>query len=118
VAAPRLSSDPVEFARLVRALDASVNVALLRELCRARAQRGEGWRYLSELAQALGEAPGTIGAALDKLGPFVEEKREKGLRYVRATVVDVAIESTLPRRAAARAQPRAPARPRRRDARG
>src|SRR2546421_152438 len=55
----RLSSSPDELARLVRALDASVNVALLRELCRRR-RRGEGWAYLSELAQAQGGAAGAF----------------------------------------------------------
>src|SRR5438874_10823278 len=91
----RLSSGPDDLARLVRALDASVNVALLRELCRRR-RRGEGWAYLSELAQALREAPGTVGAALDKLGRVGEERREKGRRYARAAVADVVMTAELP----------------------
>lgn len=111
-AAWRLSRDPDEVARLVAALDASVNVALLRELARERRGAGEGWLYLSQLAERLGEAPGTVGAAVQKLGPLVEEKREKGLRYFRATVTEVTILVAPASRA------RAPRRPRRDGVRG
>ena len=83
-----LSRDGDELARLVRALGASVNVAILRELARAR-RRGEGWMYLSEIAEAIGEAPGTVSVAIQKLGPFVEEKREKGLRWFRAGLTEL-----------------------------
>lgn len=83
-----LSRDGDELARLVRVLGASVNVAILRELARAR-RRGEGWMYLSEIAERIGEAPGTVSVAIQKLLPLVEEKREKGLRYFRANLVEL-----------------------------
>ena len=92
----RLTADPEELRRLVYALDASVNVDILRELARAR-RKGEGWMYLSQIAQRIGEAPGTVGIAISKLGPFVEEKREKGLRYFRATVTEVTLAVERPR---------------------
>lgn len=86
-----LSKDPDELARAVRMMSASVNVAILRELAKAR-RKGDGWMYLSQIAEALGESPGTVGAGLAKLGPLVEEKREKGLRYFRAGFTDVRLE--------------------------
>jgi DNA-binding transcriptional ArsR family regulator len=90
-----LREDPDELARLVRILDASVNVQILRVLAQAR-RRGDGWLYLSQIAARIGEAPGTVGAAIQKLSPLVEEKREKGLRYFRAAVVDVTITMERP----------------------
>lgn len=91
-----LSKDPEELARLVRMLGASVNVAILRELARAR-RRGDGWMYLSEIAEALDEAPGTVSVAIQKMMPLLEEKREKGLRYFRARLVDLRVELERPR---------------------
>lgn len=90
-----LSKDPDGLAKLVRILGASVNVAILRELARAR-RRGEGWMYLSEIAEAVGEAPGTVGAAIQKLTPLLEEKREKGLRYFRADLTELRVELERP----------------------
>lgn len=91
-----LGKDPEELERLVRMMGASVNVAILRELARAR-RKGAGWMYLTQIADALGEAPGTVSAGVQKLFPLVEEKREKGLRYFRATLVDVKVELERPR---------------------
>lgn len=87
-----LTRDPDEFARAARALGASVNVAILRELAGAR-RKGDGWMYLSQIAEALGESPGTVGAGVQKLAPFVEEKREKGLRWFRARFVELRLEA-------------------------
>lgn len=91
-----LTKDAEAIGRLVRVLGASVNVAILRELARAR-RKGDGWMYLSEIAQAVGESPGTVGAAIQKLTPLLEEKREKGLRYFRATLTELRIEAERPR---------------------
>jgi DNA-binding transcriptional ArsR family regulator len=90
-----LTRDPEDLALLFRVLGASVNVAILRELARAR-RRGEGWMYLSEIAERIDEAPGTVSVAIQKLLPFLEEKREKGLRYFRATLVDLRLEALRP----------------------
>lgn len=92
----RLTAEPDELARLVYALDASVNVDILRELAKAR-RKGDGWLYLSQIAQRIGESPGTVGIAIAKLAPFVEEKREKGLRWFRATVTEVTLTVERPR---------------------
>lgn len=91
-----LVKDPGELEKLARMLAASVNVAILRELARAR-RRGEGWMYLSEIAAALGESPGTVSSGIQKLTPLVEEKREKGLRYFRAKLTDLRFEAERPR---------------------
>ena len=86
-----LSKEPEELARVVRMLSASVNVAILRELVRAR-RRGDGWMYLSEIAEALDESPGTVAHGLAKLAPILDERREKGLRYFRANFGEVRLE--------------------------
>lgn len=86
-----LTKEPDELARTLRMLSASVNVAILRELVRAR-RRGEGWMYLSEIAAALGESPGTVAHGLAKLAPLLEERRAKGLRYFRANFGEVRLE--------------------------
>ena len=86
-----LSKDPNGLARVVRMLSASVNVAILRELTRAR-RRGDGWMYLTEIALAVDESPGTVAHGLAKLAPMLEEKREKGLRYFRANFREVRLE--------------------------
>lgn len=91
-----LSKDAHAVGVLARALGASVNAAILRELVRAR-RRGAGWMYLSQIAGAIGESPGTVSAGVQKLTPLVEEKREKGLRYFRSRYVDVRVELERPR---------------------
>jgi DNA-binding transcriptional ArsR family regulator len=90
-----LTREPDDVARLVRMLGASVNVAILRELARAR-RKGEGWLYLSEIAERIGEAPGTVSIAIQKMMPLLEERREKGLRYFRATLTEIRIEAERP----------------------
>ena len=92
----QLTKDADELARLVRMLSASVNVAILRELARAR-RKGEGWMYLSQIAEAIDEAPGTVSVAIQKMMPLLEEKREKGLRYFRAGLVELRVELERPR---------------------
>lgn len=87
-----LSREPQELARLVRILGASVNVSILRELAKAR-RRGEGWMYLSQIAEAIDESPGTVGIAIQKLTPFLEERRHKGLRYFRSRFVELRLEA-------------------------
>jgi DNA-binding transcriptional ArsR family regulator len=94
-----LRDEPDELARLVRILDASVNVEILRALAQAR-RRGDGWLYLSQIAERIGQAPGTVGAAIEKLSPLLEEKRERGLRYFRTRFVDVTITLERPPRGA------------------
>jgi DNA-binding transcriptional ArsR family regulator len=91
-----LTKDADALGRLVRMLGASVNVAILRELARAR-RKGEGWMYLSEIAEAIGEAPGTVSVAIQKMMPLLEEKREKGRRYFRAGLTELRIETERPR---------------------
>lgn len=86
----RLTTEPDELAHEIRTLSPSMAIDVLRELARAR-RKGDGWLYLTQVAQRLGQSPGTISHALAKLGPLVEEKREKGLRYVRATVLEVTL---------------------------
>jgi DNA-binding transcriptional ArsR family regulator len=90
-----LTREPDEVGRLVRMLGASVNVAILRELARAR-RKGDGWLYLSEIAERIGEAPGTVSVAIQKMMPLLEEKREKGLRYFRATLTELRLEAERP----------------------
>lgn len=90
-----LTREPEDVARLVRMLGASVNVAILRELARAR-RRGDGWMYLSEIAERIGEAPGTVSIAIQKMMPLLEEKREKGLRYFRATLTELRLAAERP----------------------
>jgi hypothetical protein len=78
--------DP-RFEEYVRVLSASVNTRILDFLIQARtAEPGDGWRFLSEIAVGVGEAPGTVSPAIQKLLPLVEERREKGRRYFRARV--------------------------------
>ena len=76
--------DP-RFEEYVRLLSASVNTRILSVLVDARAKEpGEGWRFLSEIALEMGESPGTVSPAIQKLLPLLEERREKGRRYFRA----------------------------------
>lgn len=94
-----LEGDPDAVAQLVRMLSASVNVGILALLVRARRDGqgldGDGWLFLSEIAEEMGETPGTVGAAIQKLTPLLEEKREKGRRYFRTTVADLRIDLKL-----------------------
>lgn len=52
---------------------------------------GPGWMYLSEIADAVGEAPGTVGSSLQKLLPLLEEERVKGRRFFRSRVLRLTI---------------------------
>ncbi len=77
---PRLEST-------VRILAASVNARILHQLVEARRKdTADGWRFLSEIAKDVGESPGTVSLAIQKLLPLLEEKRQKGKRYFRARV--------------------------------
>lgn len=113
----RLTLDPSEMERLVDALSASVNVRILAELAKAR-RKGDGWLYLSQIASRVGEHAGTVSGGLGKLAPFIEEKREKGLRYFRATLTELTLSverprpGTLPAPAPPRARPSRSAAPR------
>lgn len=77
-----ISGDTQDVERLVRILDASVNVRILKALMEER-RKGEGWLFLSEIAKRIGEKPGTVGLAIQKLLPLLEEKYEKGKRWFR-----------------------------------
>ncbi len=84
-------SDP-EMEQVVRVLAASINVRMMDILLRRRVDDAPGgWMFLSEIAEAVGEAPGTVGLAVQKLLPLLEEKREKGKRYFRSRYRDIRI---------------------------
>lgn len=69
---------------VVRMLAASANARILHYLVQERRREPkEGWRFLSEIAEGVGEAPGTVSLAIQKLLPLLEEKRHKGRRYFR-----------------------------------
>lgn len=73
------------FEEYVRLLAASVNTKILHQLVEVRRKEPEaGWRFLTEIADGIGESPGSVSPALQKLLPLLEEKREKGKRYFRA----------------------------------
>lgn len=77
-------TDP-EMEQIMRTLAASVNTRLMAVLVQARKEEPEeGWRFLSQLAEAVDERPGTVGLAVQKLLPLLEEKRHKGKRYFRS----------------------------------
>lgn len=91
-----LADDPETLARLVRILGASVNVAILRALEAERKNKvTDGWLFLSEIAERLGESPGTVVQAVEKLMPFLEERRERGRRYFRTRVRELRLAFTL-----------------------
>ena len=70
---------------LVRILAASVNARILHFLVEARRKEtDDGWRFLTQIAQGVGESPGTVSLAIQKLLPVLEERRAKGKRYFRA----------------------------------
>ncbi|HVM45508.1 MAG TPA: helix-turn-helix domain-containing protein, partial [Candidatus Thermoplasmatota archaeon] len=104
-----LSKDADGLARMTRMLSTGVSIAVLGELVRAR-RKGEGWMYLTQLAKAIGETPGSVSHGLAKLAPLVEERREKGLRWFRVDLTDVSLE--LERPPTRRAAGALPARPR------
>lgn len=84
-----LVRNPDQVERFVRILSASVNVAILRALLEERKNRTtDGWLFLSEIAERIEEKPGTVGMAIQKLMPLLEEKREKGKRYFRSRIRD------------------------------
>jgi DNA-binding transcriptional ArsR family regulator len=73
------------FEEYVRVLSASVNTRIMHWLVEARRKEPtQGWRFLSEIAEGIGESPGAVSPALQKLLPLLEERREKGKRYFRA----------------------------------
>ncbi|MHB8585872.1 MAG: hypothetical protein ACYDDF_08575 [Thermoplasmatota archaeon] len=85
-----LDDDPDALSRAVRILGASINVRILGILSEARrSEPAGGWMFLSSIAERLNEAPGSVGLAIEKLRPFVEEKREKGRRWFRSRVQGV-----------------------------
>jgi hypothetical protein len=87
-----LDGDADALANAVRILGASINVRILRTLAEARKKDpAGGWVFLSGIATELGEAPGSVGLAIEKLRPFVEEKREKGRRWFRSRVRHLSI---------------------------
>lgn len=72
---------------MVRILAASVNARVLTYLAAERRDEPQGgWRFLSQIAEAVDEKPGTVGMAVQKLLPLLEERREKGRRYFRSQV--------------------------------
>lgn len=84
--APRvLHLEDPEMEQIVRILAASVNTRLMTILVEARRKDPEeGWLFLSQLAESVDERPGSVGLALQKLLPLLEEKRHKGKRYFRS----------------------------------
>lgn len=70
----------------VRVLAASANTRILSVLVQERSKNPrEGWMFLSQIAEAVGESPGSVSLAVQKLLPLLEEQRRKGRRYFRAT---------------------------------
>lgn len=91
----RLATDPDRLAELVRALAASVNTRILATLADDRRRRGDdAWLTLSDTAERIQEAPGTVAAAIGKLqlAGLVTERRDKGRRWFRANLTDLHIE--------------------------
>lgn len=85
-----LTTTPEEVERLVRILDASVNVRILKVLMEER-RKGDGWLFLSDIAKRIDEKPGTVGLAIQKLLPLCEERYEKGKRWFRTPWTEVTI---------------------------
>lgn len=86
-----LPRDTDEVEGLVRILAASVAVRILTLLIEERRRGGEGWLFLSEIADRLEEKPGTIGQAIQKLLPLLEERRIKGRRFFRSRLSGLTI---------------------------
>lgn len=89
-----LGKDAAAIERLVRVLDASVNLAALHALMELRREaRDDGWIFLSDLAKRVDQAPGTVSVAVQKMVPtLVEEKYERGRRYFRSRVTSLRIQ--------------------------
>ena len=85
-----LTADPDEVAHIVRILDASVNVRILKTLMEER-RKGEGWLFLSEIAKRIDEKPGTVGLAIQKLLPLLEERYDKGKRWFRTPYTELTL---------------------------
>ena len=100
----RLSVESDDVERIARALSSSASIAVLRELVRAR-RKGDGWLYLSQLAEKVGSSAGTTSVALLRLTDLVEEKREHGQRFVRSRFFDVVVSTEPPRDQPARKAP-------------
>ncbi len=84
-------SDP-QMETVVRSLAASVNLRMMDVLLEhRRSDPADGWMFLSQIAEALDEKPGTVGLAVQKLLPLLEEKREKGKRYFRSRYTDMQV---------------------------
>lgn len=99
----RMPEDADEIARLSRTLAQSGNARVLAMLMERREEGdreddetarpdGDGWMYLSEIAKALDEAPGTVGSSIAKLQPLIEERRVKGRRFIRSRVHELTIQ--------------------------
>lgn len=85
-------ADP-EMEQVVRVLAASINVRMMNVLLKERVAHPDGgWLFLSQIAEAVDERPGTVGLAVQKLLPLLEEKRDKGKRYFRSRYKDIRIE--------------------------
>lgn len=85
-------ADP-QMEQVVRVLAASINVRMMEVLLQARRAEPEGgWLFLSQIAEAVDEKPGTVGLAVQKLLPLLEEKREKGKRYFRSRYRTIRME--------------------------
>lgn len=85
-----LSAHREDIEHLVRILDASVNVRILKALMEER-RKGEGWVFLSDIAKRIDEKPGTVGLAIQKLLPLLEERYEKGKRWFRTPYVELTL---------------------------
>jgi DNA-binding transcriptional ArsR family regulator len=92
-----LTRDAPEIESIVRVLSASVNVRILQALMEER-RKSDGWLFLSEIAERINESPGTVGLAIQKLLPLLEEKREKGRRYFRSQHRELTLSLETPRR--------------------
>lgn len=89
------TDDPAELDRLVRLLAAAGNVRILAALCEARRREpAGGWMFLSEISAAVGQAPGSVGLAIQKLMPLLEEERRQGKRWFRSRVRDATLVLT------------------------
>lgn len=100
-----------EMENVVRILAASINVRMMGVLLERRvAEPDGGWLFLSQIAEAVDEKPGTVGLAVQKLLPLLEEKRDKGKRYFRSRYVGMELRlAAAPAPPASSAAPSSPA---------
>ena len=83
------------FGHYVRILGASVNAKIADVLVEARRRApDDGWLFLSQIALEVNEKPGTVGLAIQKLLPLLEERREKGRRWFRSRYTDLRLVMT------------------------